>query len=407
MTHIPSRAVARLCMVLAMLLLTAGCDIGGLFGGSESPAADAPADEGAAGDDAPADEPPSDEGTDGHDHGEDGAAGTGDEAADEAEEAHAGDMPDMPDIDTDALIEGSPGRGDLRIRSSGDPIPSEDGPFPGIGTFRVFCQTSHQNFDDPIVFPGQVGASHLHTFFGNTATDADSTAESIAGSGNSTCTGGIADRSGYWKPSVIDTSTDAPIAPSIVAMYYQSGFSGVDAASIQPIPEGLKMLVGDPTRTPAEAAAAAGGFSNIRWGCWSGGGGPQSQGDGTTIPECSPGQSVSAIINFPQCWDGENLDSEDHLSHMAYPGRGQCPESHPVAIPALMMFVIYPTDDGGTADWRLSSDMYPADEPAGASLHADFINGWDPEIQQRWVDACVRAELDCERSELGDGESLF
>jgi hypothetical protein len=43
----------------------------------------------------------------------------------------------------------------------------------------------------------------------------------------------------------------------------------------------------------------------------------------------------------------------------------------------------------------------------GASLHADFVNGWDADIMDRWLDACIRPELDCERSELGGSESLF
>lgn len=37
-------------------------------------------------------------------------------------------------------------------------------------------------------------------------------------------------------------------------------------------------------------------------------------------------------IIFPACWDGVNLDSPDHKSHMAYPDRldnGKCPTTHP------------------------------------------------------------------------------
>ena len=60
-------------------------------------------------------------------------------------------------------------------------------------------------FDDPIVYPGQVGKSHLHVFFGNTGANANSTAASIAGSGNSTCDGGTVNRSAYWVPALIDT----------------------------------------------------------------------------------------------------------------------------------------------------------------------------------------------------------
>lgn len=46
---------------------------------------------------------------------------------------------------------------------------------------------------------------------------------------------------------------------------------------------------------------------------------------------------MRAQIVFPSCWDGVNLDSEDHKSHMSYPvggapDSGDCPSSHPVKV---------------------------------------------------------------------------
>ena len=46
------------------------------------------------------------------------------------------------------------------------------------GNFAVACPYSHSLMDDPIVYPGQPGASHMHDFFGNVATDAFSTPSS-------------------------------------------------------------------------------------------------------------------------------------------------------------------------------------------------------------------------------------
>ena len=45
-----------------------------------------------------------------------------------------------------------------------------------VGAFRTYCAQSHMLADDPIVAPGQPGAAHLHTFFGNTGAGASSTA---------------------------------------------------------------------------------------------------------------------------------------------------------------------------------------------------------------------------------------
>ena len=70
------------------------------------------------------------------------------------------------------------------------PVPTD------VGAFREPCNFSHMAFDDPIVFPGQPGAAHLHTFIGNDGTNALSTGDSLTGSGNSTCTGGTLNQIG-------------------------------------------------------------------------------------------------------------------------------------------------------------------------------------------------------------------
>ena len=70
--------------------------------------------------------------------------------------------------------------------------------------FLVHCGYSHTLKDDPIVYPGQPGASHTHDFFGSTTTNANSTDASMIASG-STCN--IAgDTAGYWTPALYDLS---------------------------------------------------------------------------------------------------------------------------------------------------------------------------------------------------------
>ncbi len=114
-----------------------------------------------------------------------------------------------------------------------------------IGAFRTVCDFSHMAFDDPIVYPGQAGRSHLHAFFGNSGTDANSTAESIAGSGNSTCRGGTINRTAYWAPAVIDTRDGTPVKPDVLIAYYKTGYRGIAPAAVQPMPAGLRMIAGD------------------------------------------------------------------------------------------------------------------------------------------------------------------
>ena len=54
---------------------------------------------------------------------------------------------------------------------------------------------------------------------------------------------------------------------------------------------------------------------------------------------CDSGIMVLSLT-FPNCWDGVNLDSADHRSHMSYPVNSRCPASHPVNLPRLR--VIFP-----------------------------------------------------------------
>src|SRR4051812_5371398 len=52
--------------------------------------------------------------------------------------------------------------------------------------FTGSCAFSHMSMDDPIVYPRQPGASHDHSFVGNTTTDAFSTLRAPR-AGGATC----------------------------------------------------------------------------------------------------------------------------------------------------------------------------------------------------------------------------
>ena len=292
-----------------------------------------------------------------------------------------------------------------------DAIPSRDGQYigpsisqpeylDGIGAFRINCTFSHMGFDDPLVFPGQPDASHLHVFYGNDSVDAFSTVESIASTGGTTCTGGTVNRSAYWVPAVIDTATDAPVLPEgwdALQVYYKTGYRGVPVDAVQVMPAGLRIVAGDSTGVePSD-------MNSVWYSCI----GSVPIGGQPSFPECSPGDVFVMTVEFPQCWDGANLDSEDHHGHMAYADvdiPGGCPETHPVPLPVITQNYRYTVPAEGTSTWRLASDLY--DGPAGYSGHADWWNGWDTDVFQRVVDGCYRTALDCKMNNLGDGERL-
>ena len=147
----------------------------------------------------------------------------------------------FPSIDTARIPVGSHGSA-IEMLAATDEAPSASGD--GTGAFRTVCDFSHMAFDDPIVYPGQPGKSHLHAFFGNTGTNANSTAASIANTGNSTCRGGTINRSGYWVPAMIDTLDGTPVAPLSLIVYYKTGYNGVGRRH-QVVAAGLRMIAGD------------------------------------------------------------------------------------------------------------------------------------------------------------------
>lgn len=270
------------------------------------------------------------------------------------------------------------------------------------GAFRTSCERSHYSHDDPIVFPGKVGATHLHMFFGNTGANAHSTVDSLLNSGNSTCMGGIANRSAYWVPALIDTATGGPIEPMDIGMYYKGGGPGIDPLSIRELPDGLRILAGNAKNVPPNGG-------KFRWQCLSFGGVKVTTNTvGSRVPEACPiGSKLQLEVFFPQCWNGADLDSPDHKSHMAYPNYYTgCPASHPVPIPEITFNVHWIV-----GDWlpraRLSSDMYDASLPAGHSAHGDWFNGWNPAIKAIWTKRCNNDAFDCHGDLLGDGTTLY
>lgn len=290
---------------------------------------------------------------------------------------------------------GHPGFAGPRVQPTSDRGAPSD-----IGAFRIPCSPSHFSFDDPIVSPGKPGAAHLHMFFGNTGTDAYSTANSIAQSGNSSCAGGTLNRTAYWVPAMVDGVGNV-VLPSSAIFYYKTGYNGIKPADVKPMPAGLRMISGETTLSSAQGQG--------HWGCDEVFiGHKDSIQDVTNDPRCGPGNHVTLSIDFPQCWDGVNLDSPNHKSHMANPVSGGCPASHPVPIPVITFHVRFLIPPGGTKGWHLSSDMYDyVSKGGGLSAHADWWNGWDADTEQTWIKHCNNASKDCHGYLLGDGRTLF
>lgn len=76
------------------------------------------------------------------------------------------------------------------------------------------------------------------------------------------------------------------------------------------------------------------------------------------------------------CWDGKNLDSPDHQSHVAYSsgsgatGGGACPSTHPVKLPQIMYELM----------WNVTNfadrNMWPTDgsDPFVYSMNLGYVH---------------------------------
>jgi hypothetical protein len=262
-----------------------------------------------------------------------------------------------------------PGGGDDQAAAAGA-TGFQGGPQGLVPQFIVSCAYSHSAYDDPIVALGQPGLSHRHDFFGNRTTNAFSTPDSMLGQATS-CERQL-DTASYWAPSLFDHGE--PVSPLGLDAYYRPG-PGIDPTTVQPYPHGLMMIAGDHTATAPQSTSFVG------WGCG-------IQGDPQVEPPICPADAPLRLkVVFPDCWDGVNLDSEDHTSHVTASVGGTCPESHPVAIPQLTLSIGYPISGEGH-DLSLSSGSV-------LSGHADFVNAWDEAELTRQVVKCLHRGLVC------------
>jgi hypothetical protein len=130
---------------------------------------------------------------------------------------------------------------------------------------------------------------------------------------------------------------------------------------------GLKLIAGDANARTAQSTRVT------FWSC-----AVRHAERSTAIPTC-PGTTRGGLrlhVNFPNCWDGERLDSANHKSHLAYSSDGECPRSYPVEVPALSLVIYYGVSGAGA---ELSSG-------GEFSAHADFVNSWNQETLARLVD---------------------
>ncbi|EJF58364.1 WSC-domain-containing protein [Dichomitus squalens LYAD-421 SS1] len=254
---------------------------------------------------------------------------------------------------------------------------------------------------DPVVSPNSIGG-HVHSVVGASrfkeVYDPDDLVQS-----NCTTIPVQPDKSNYWAPQLYhrdqQTGQLTPIPTSFNIYYLQR--PGPLNQPIKAFPKGLRMLAGDTERRSYNASSFA--DQAISFVCQDFSGAHDNDPDWAERPDffdhnCPDG--MRAEVFFPSCWDGVNLDSSDHKSHLSYPiqnfNSGDCPDSHPVHLVSLfyeMLVQVDQFDYWGPGTWVLANG-----DTSGYGHHGDFTNGWDVDLLQNALDNCPNANgnvMDC------------
>lgn len=247
-------------------------------------------------------------------------------------------------------------------------------------TFVVNCAPLTVQRSDPIVNPG-VASGHVHAITGGNAFRRSMPGIFDATNANATTCDKKLDHSNYWVPQLYHYRADGrfEIVPWVgTAIYYQVRACNYSATAqycdtqVVPLafPHGFRMLAGDTTRRSQNNNDIT--HRAVQMMCMTDEYSVQFQG----LPpmHCD---KIRAEVYFPSCWDGVNLDSPNHKSHVAYPAIGDfdggvCPQSHPVAL--LSIFYEFFFDTSSYTD--VDKFVFSNGDNTGFGFHGDFIMGW-------------------------------
>lgn len=261
------------------------------------------------------------------------------------------------------------------------------------GSFTSPCGTNvegHRNSDNFMVVPGKVnGAQHIHDYVGNLSTDAFSTDESLAAAGT-TCTNG--DKSTYFWPVLRSTGVqgidanadgggrDGNVGEILRPARAQLQFRGNPTERVTAMPPNLALMTGDAT-----AATNGGGNAHAAWTC-------TGFEDHTTTkyPLCPQGSRLVRIVDFPSCWDGKNLDSANHRTHVLFPQQNGSCSAGRVTLPQLRITLIFDRPVGR----GFAVDAFPDQQHNPVTDHADFMNLMPPAVMARAAD-CINTGRTC------------
>lgn len=137
------------------------------------------------------------------------------------------------------------------------------------------------------------------------------------------------------------------------------------------------MLAGDPFQRNYTGTFAA---QAVSFNCLNYNGPAEPETNGLPDYNCPDG--LRAQIFFPSCWDGKNLDSPNHKSHVAYPesgayNNGACPSTHPVHMISIFYEAIFQTNQFADMWWDNKQPfVFAMGDATGYGMHGDFVSSF-------------------------------
>lgn len=295
-----------------------------------------------------------------------------------------------------------PNGGPKGVGGNGLPANGDTG---STGTFTTNCGTNeneNRNSDNVIVAPGvSNGAQHQHDYVGNQANDAFASDEDLA-NGDTSCQN-QGDKSSYFWPVLRvqdgqdDVDANAPgggqdgnVGTIIQASEAQLKFVGNKKSDVVAMPQALRIITGD-----AKSFVNGLANANTNWSCT----GFEDRQLTDKYPICPEGSSVVRTSNFQSCWDGQNIDSANHRTHVSFVQEdGSCGNGFQ-AIPQLQVRLVYdvqaPQIQNGQVQNAFAVDSFPDQLHKPITDHNDFINFFDENTMNEVVD-CINSGQDCQ-----------